>query len=98
MELTTLRVVLVGNFQEQGNVWKGSPVFPDGMFQKEIRVPYFFKAMFGTITFQIFVHHFPMSGIDFSNGKRDSGTKFTSPEFCITFVQPVNQPVCPCKE
>ena len=58
MELTTFRVVLVGNFQEQGNVWKGSPVFPDGMFQTEIRVPYFFKAMFGTNTFQIFVPFF----------------------------------------
>jgi len=29
-----------GNFREQRNVRKGSPVFPDGMFQTEIRVPF----------------------------------------------------------
>ena len=28
----------VENFQEQENVWKGSPVFPDGMFLTKIRV------------------------------------------------------------
>ena len=37
---TTFRVVSVENFREQRNVWKGSPVFPDGMFQTEIRVPF----------------------------------------------------------
>ena len=86
-----------GKFQDQGNVWKGSPVFPDGMFQTEIRVPYFFKAMFGTSAFQIFVPFLRWVELICSNGKRDSGTKFTSPEFCITFVQTVNRPVCPCK-
>ena len=34
---TTFRVVPVENFREQR---KGSPVFPDGMFQTEIRVPF----------------------------------------------------------
>ena len=28
------------NFREQPNIWKGSPVFPDGMYQTEIRVPF----------------------------------------------------------
>ena len=28
------------NFWEQQNIWKGSPVFPDGIFQTEIRVPF----------------------------------------------------------
>ena len=32
-----------------------------------------------------------------TNGKRHSGTKFTSPGFCLPFTQTVNQPVCPCK-
>ena len=35
----TFRVVPVENFREQRDVWKGSPVFPDGTFQTEIRVP-----------------------------------------------------------
>ena len=29
---TTCRVLPVKNFREQRNFWKGSPVFPDGMF------------------------------------------------------------------
>ena len=37
---TTFRFVPVGNFREQRNVQKGSPVFPDGTFQTEIRVPF----------------------------------------------------------
>ena len=32
-----------------------------------------------------------------TNGKRDSGTKFISPELCLPFAQTVNWPVCPCK-
>ena len=37
---TTFWVFPTENFREQRNIWKGSPVFPDGMFQKEIRVPF----------------------------------------------------------
>ena len=33
-------LVPVENFREKRNVRKGSPVFPDGMFQTEIRVPF----------------------------------------------------------
>ena len=32
-----------GKFREQRNVWKGSPVFPDRMFQTEIRQYHLFK-------------------------------------------------------
>ena len=32
-----------------------------------------------------------------TNGKRDSGTKLTSPEFCLPFTQTVNRAVCRCK-
>ena len=31
--------VLVENFREHWNIWEGSPVFPDGMFQLGIGVP-----------------------------------------------------------
>ena len=36
---TTFGVVLVENFRELRNVWKGSTVFPVGMFHTEIRGP-----------------------------------------------------------
>ena len=45
---TTFWVFPTENFREQRNIWKGSPVFPDGMFQKEIFVFHFFKAIFDT--------------------------------------------------
>ena len=35
------RVVSGANFRERRNIGKGSPIFPDEMFQKEIRVPFF---------------------------------------------------------
>ena len=42
----------------------------------------------------------PVSGLRgrFSaNGERDSGKKFTSPEFCLPFAETLNQPDYPCK-
>ena len=36
---TAFCVVLVENFRVQRNVWKGSTVFPVGMFHTEIRGP-----------------------------------------------------------
>ena len=42
-------------------------------------------------------NHFWVNGADLSNGKCDSGTKFTRPTFCLPFAQPVNRPACPCK-
>ena len=35
---------------------------------------------------------FSVNGTDFTNGKRDSGTKF--PEFSLPFIQSVNRPGC----
>ena len=32
-----------------------------------------------------------------TSGKHDSGKKFTSPKFCVPFVQTVNRPVYLCK-
>lgn len=66
---TTSWVVPVENSREQRKTWKGSPVFPEGMFQTEIRVPlhqsnlcYQFKAFVAVV------------GTDLYIGKRDSGT------------------------
>ena len=36
----TFWVVSAENFWEQRNIWKGIPVFPNGMFQTEICVPF----------------------------------------------------------
>ena len=36
----TLRVVSEDNLLEKRNFWKGSPVFPVGMFQPGICVPF----------------------------------------------------------
>ena len=33
-------VVPAESFKEQRNIWKGSPVFADEMFQKEVCVPF----------------------------------------------------------
>ena len=76
--ITVLVVLIpVENFREQGNisVWKGSPVFPDGIFHTEIRVPVSSKPSL-----------IPVSGIRgrfAANGKHDSAAKFISPEFCL---------------
>ena len=45
----TLGVVPAEDFREQQNIWKGSPVFPDGMFQTEIRVDTSFRYIFRAI-------------------------------------------------
>ena len=37
---TTIWVFPTENFRQQQNFWKSSPVFPDGIFQTEIRVPF----------------------------------------------------------
>ena len=41
-------VVPAENFRKQRNIWKGSPVFPDGIFQSEIRVPFLPSLQFDT--------------------------------------------------
>ena len=41
-------VVPAGNFREQRNIWKASPVFPEGIFQSEFRVPFLPSHQFHT--------------------------------------------------
>ena len=36
------------NFREQRNIWKGSPVFPEGMFKTEIHCP-FLQSIFAAV-------------------------------------------------
>ena len=37
---------------------------------------------------------FSVMELIYANGKRDSGTIFSSPKFCLLFSQTANQPVC----
>ena len=37
---------------------------------------------------------FSVMELIYANGKRESGTIFSSPKFCLLFSQTVNQPVC----
>ena len=66
-----------------------APKLPVGIFRTEILVP-FLRRLFFKISFR-FLQPFC------ANGKRDSGTKFTSPELCEPFTQTVNRPVRPRK-
>ena len=57
---------------------------------------HFFKVIFDT-SFRRW-RPFLLNKTDLcKNGKRDSGTKFTSLEFCLSFAQAVNRPVCSSK-
>ena len=40
------------NSREQRNIWKGSPIFPDGIFQTEIRVPFLQSHLFFDTSFR----------------------------------------------
>ena len=93
---TTFWVVLAENFRQQQNIQKGSPVFPDGMLRTEIRLS-FFQSRPSLLQVSGLRGRFSVNGTDFTNGKRDSGTKFTSPEFSLPFIQSVNRPGCPFK-
>ena len=81
---TTFWFVAAQNVRLQRNIWKGSPVFPDGLFLSEMRVPFCWYPVSG------------LCGLLSANGKLDSLTIFISPEFCFPFAQTVNRPVCPC--
>ena len=89
-------VVPAENVREQRNIWKGSPVFPDRIFQAEIRV-LFFQAIFDTS----FKPSRSFSGKSnwFAQMVNEipGRSKFTSPEFCVPFALTVDRPVCPCK-
>ena len=73
----TFLVVPAENFREQRNIWKGSPnrKFAFHFFQAISLIPV--SGLHG---------RFPVNRTDLicTNGKRDSGTKLTSPEFLRT--------------
>ena len=62
-------------------------------YSKREFVFHFFKAIFDT-SFRPSRSFFELIC---ASGKRDSGAKFTSPEFWVPFAQTVDRPVCPCK-
>ena len=66
------------------------------MFQTEIRVPCF-QSHFWHCHLHAFAVVFRKMKLISTNGKHDSGTKLTSPEFCVPFAQTVDRPVCSCK-
>jgi len=66
-------------------------VFPYGMFLTEIRVPSLKSHVW--YQFQAFAADFRCMELIRTNGKRNSGTTFTSPEFYLSFTQNVNRPV-----
>ena len=81
---TTLWVVLSKNFREQQNIWKGGPVFSGRNIPNWNSCSISSKPSLK-----------PGSGLRgrfwkmeliCTNGKRDSGTKFTRPEFCVPFM------------
>ena len=71
-----------------GNIWKGSPVFPHGMFQTEMRVPLMKSHLW--YQFQAFAAVYRWRDLICANSKYDSGIKFTSPGYfggyCKTFL------------
>ena len=87
----------IEKFPGQRNIWKGSPVFPEGIFQTEF-VFHFLKPSLKPGS--------PLRGLFSVNethvykwqtrfpSLRDSGTRFTSPKFCVPFVQTVVWSVC----
>ena len=76
--ITTPWIVPAENFRGQRKIWKGSLVFADGMLQTEIRVPFLQSHLW--YKFQAFAAVFRKMELTCLNGKRYSGTKFTSPD------------------
>ena len=81
------------NVREQRNNWKGSPVFPDGIFR-------------GRNSRSIFPSHPVRPSRSFSGkwnwfaqmvNEIPGRSKFSSPEFCVPFALTVDRPACPCK-
>ena len=81
------------NFRQQRNIWKSSPVFADGIFQTEICVPFLQSHLWYQFQALPAVFRGYMELIC-TNGKRDSRTKFASPELCEPFTNTTNRPVC----
>ena len=68
------------------NIWKGSPVFPDGMFQTEMPVPLVKSYLW--YQFQAFAAVFRWCDLICANSKYDSGIKFTSTEYFGGYCKP----------
>ena len=68
----TFWVVSAENFWEQRNIWKGIPVFPNGMFQTEICVPFLQSHL--RYQFWASAVVFRYMELICTNGKRVSGT------------------------
>ena len=77
---------LLGLSRGQRNILKGSPVLPDGMFQTEIRVPFLQSRLWYQSQALAFAAVFWQMELIWANGKRDSGKKFTTPEFSLPFT------------
>ena len=77
----TMWVASVENFQEQWNIWKASPVFPDGKFLTEVHVAFLQSHLW--YQFQDFEAISLWMELICTNGKCDSWAKFNSPEFCL---------------
>ena len=90
---------LSGSFQRKISESKGTSDKEVLFFRteryKRKTVFHFFKAML--IPVSGLRGRFTVNGTDCANGKRDSGMKFTTPEFCEPFAQTVDRLVCPCK-
>ena len=76
--ITTPWIVPAENLRWQRNIWKGRLVFADGMLQTEIRLPFLQSHLW--YKFQAFAAVFRKMELTCLNGKRYSGTKFTSPD------------------
>ena len=90
---TAFRVVPVENFCEQRNIWKGSPVFPDGIFQTDIRVP--LVKTFLSYQFRAFASFFRLKELFSANCKRDFRDEIYQSWIFLPFAQTVNRQVCP---
>ena len=78
----TMWVSPVENFQEQWNIWKASPVFPDGKFLLN-GSSCCISSKPSVVPVSGFRSHFLVNELICTNGKCDSWAKFTSPEFCL---------------
>ena len=80
--------VPVENVWEQRNTWKGSPVFPEGKFQTQIRVPFHQSNL--CYQFKAFAAVFGWT--DLYNGKRDSGTLEIYQSYVLRTIYPNHEP------
>ena len=83
---------LFGSFQQKISGSNGTYFFRTECSKRKF-VFHIFKAIFDT-SFRL-RGRFSVVEMICTYGKRNSGMKFTSPEFCLPFPQTVNRSVCP---